>query len=73
MTLTADQMHDVLMAARLLPPAQRPSFERSVAGRLSAIATPTDIDVAHAVSFVLGCRGVAVGHSRHKEKPHAFR
>jgi hypothetical protein len=73
MTLTADQLHDVQMAARLLPPAQRSSFERSVAGRLSAIAYPTDYDVAHAVNFVLGCRGIAVGRSHAKEQAHARR
>jgi hypothetical protein len=72
-TLTADQLHDVRMAACLLPPAQRPGFERSIAGRLSAIAFPTDYDVADAVNFVLSCRGVAVGRAPRKEKPHAFR
>jgi len=45
---------------------------RSMAGRLSAIRFPTDYDVSNAVNFVLGCRGIAVGHAR-KEKPHAFR
>jgi hypothetical protein len=44
-----------------------------VAGRLSAIAFPTDYDVSNAVNFVLGCRGIAVGHAHHKEKAHARR
>jgi hypothetical protein len=73
MALTDRQFQTVQQAAAMLPLAARDSFLRSVAGRLSAIAFPTDYDVAHAVNFVLGCRGIAVGRAHHKEKPHAFR
>jgi hypothetical protein len=73
MALTDRQLQTVQQAAAMLPVNARDTFLRSVAGRLSAIETPTDHDVAHAVNFVLGCHGVAVGQARHKEKPHAFR
>jgi hypothetical protein len=73
MTLTDQQLKTVRQASGLLRPAQRPDFERSVAGRLSAIDFPTDYDVSNAVNFVLGCRGIAVGHAHHKEKAHHAR
>jgi hypothetical protein len=74
LALSDHQLKQVQQAAALLPPAQRDHFERSVAGRLSAIAFPTDYDVSDAVNFVLGTRGVAVGQARHhKENTHVRR
>jgi hypothetical protein len=72
LSLSDHQLKTLQQAAAMLPVNDRDTFLRSVGGRLSDIATPTDRDIAHAVSFVLSCRGIAVGHSR-KEKPHAFR
>jgi hypothetical protein len=73
MALTDRQFETVRQAATMLPVHARDSFLRSVAGRLSAIAFPTDYDVSNAVNFVLNCRGIAVGQSRHKEQHHARR
>jgi hypothetical protein len=74
MALTDSQLQQVQQAAAMLPLAARDSFLRSVAGRLSAIAFPTDYDVSNAVNFVLNCRGIAVGQvPRHKEQHHARR
>ena len=73
LALSDHQLQQVQQAAAMLPVSDRDMFLRSVAGRLSDIATPTDSDVAQAVSFVLSCRGIAVGHSHGKEKTHAFR
>jgi hypothetical protein len=73
LTLTDHQLQQVQTAAAMLPVHARDSFLRSVAGRLSAIAFPTDYDVSNAVNFVLGCRGIAVGHAHHKEKAHHAR
>jgi hypothetical protein len=74
MALTDHQLKTVQQAASMLPLHARDSFLRSVANRLSPHAAPTDADIARAVSFVLNCRGVAVGHAHPvKEKPHAFR
>jgi hypothetical protein len=73
MALTDRQLQTVQQAAAMLPVNDRDTFLRSVAGRLSAIAFPTDYDAAHAVNFVLNCRGIAVGHTHRKEKTHAFR
>jgi hypothetical protein len=72
LTLSDHQLQQVQQAAAMLPVNDRDTFLRSMAGRLSAIRFPTDYDVSNAVNFVLGCRGIAVGHAR-KEKPHAFR
>jgi hypothetical protein len=56
LSLSDRQMEQLKTAAALLP---MDSFLRSVAGRLVDIATPSDHDVAVAVSFVLNCRGVS--------------
>jgi hypothetical protein len=73
LSLSNHQLQQMQQAAAMLPVNGRDSFLRSVAGRLLAIDTPTDSDVARALSFVLGLRGVAVGHAYHKENSNAFR
>jgi hypothetical protein len=70
LSLSDHQLQQVQQAAAMLPVGNRDAFLRSIAGRLSGIATPTDRDVAHAVSFVRGCQGVAFCHA-HKENTHA--
>jgi hypothetical protein len=59
MALTDDQMNQVKQAAALLPVGSRDLFLRSVAGRLSDSAAPTDHEVAAAINLVLSCRGVS--------------
>jgi hypothetical protein len=63
LSLSNHQLRQVQQAAAMLPLNARDSFLRSVAGRLSEIATPSDAQVDHAVRFVLSCRGVACGRS----------
>jgi hypothetical protein len=60
LALSDQQLAQVKAAATLLPVNARDLFLRSVAGRLSDITTPTDNDVAAAVSFVLSCRGISM-------------
>jgi hypothetical protein len=65
MTLTHEQLHEVNMAAAMLPTAQRESFVRSIAGRLRDLptASPCDADVHAAIRFVLSLRGVSAPRS----------
>jgi hypothetical protein len=65
MTLTADQMRHVQLAASVLPRFQRDHFLRS----LIRCLRPSDADVLNAISLVLSGRGV----SAPKEIPHALR
>ena len=60
LALSDSQLKQLRAAAALLPVNARDLFLRSVAGRLSDIATPTDNDVAAAVSFVLSCHGISM-------------
>jgi hypothetical protein len=66
LSLSDRQMEQLKTAAALLPIHARDSFLRSVAGRLVDIATPSDHDVAVAVSFVLNCRGISTLHARRR-------
>jgi hypothetical protein len=59
LALSDQQLKTVETAAALLPVNARDTFLRSIANRLSDIATPSDHDVATAVSFVLNTRGVS--------------
>jgi hypothetical protein len=54
------QLRLIMNAAEMIPQSQRDTFLRSVANRLSD-HQPTLADVQSAVTFVLNCRGVAVG------------
>jgi hypothetical protein len=62
--LSDAQMHEVNIAAALLPLHERDGFQRSVDNRLSDIATPTDHDVQAAISFILICRGISIPSMR---------
>jgi hypothetical protein len=55
------QLRLIMNAAEMIPQSQRDTFLRSVANRLGDLHHPTLADVQSAVTFVLNCRGVAVG------------
>jgi hypothetical protein len=77
LSLSDKQMEVVQQAAAMLPTNNRDPFLRSVAGRLADVATPTDYDVATAVTFVLNTRGVSTplyfNSGTKMKKPHAWR
>ena len=65
LALTDTQLEQVKQAATLLPPHDRDAFLRLVANRLDYTRQqrggPTDGDVAGALAYVLGLRGLAAG------------
>jgi hypothetical protein len=59
--VTDRQLDLIQRAAALLPTGSRDLFLRSVASRLSDVASPTDNEVESAVNFILSNRGVSAG------------
>jgi len=62
-------MNQLLAAAKLLPINSRDAFLRSIANRLVEIRNPSNKDIADAITFVLGARGVATSMFMCDAKP----
>jgi hypothetical protein len=65
LAFTDTQLAQVITASGLLPLNDRDNFLRSIAGVLAASTSPTDIEVADAITFVLECSGVATNGFMH--------
>jgi len=69
LALDDGQMNQLLAAAQLLPTNSRDAFLRSIANRLVEIRNPSNKDIADAITFVLGARGVATSMFMCDAKP----